>query len=174
MKTLILPGFSVKNKDWAYEVKNKISPKFLTEIVEWEHWTIKDTSFANWQEWLDNEIPRVLNQIKEDKVNILAKSIGTLIAVNVLKEKPNLINKLFICGIPLRDMEATDKENYKVLKDFPVDKIMCIQNENDNHGSFVEAEGFLHSINPKIKIISKPRDDHNYPYPEEFVVFLDK
>ncbi|KKR10140.1 MAG: hypothetical protein A3D24_01565 [Candidatus Blackburnbacteria bacterium RIFCSPHIGHO2_02_FULL_39_13] len=174
MKTLIFPGFSLKNKDWAYEMKKAINHKLLAEVVEWEHWISGNTHFANWSEWIEKEIPRVLRQIEDEQVNILAKSIGTLVAMNILKTKPNLINKLFICGIPLNDIEENDKLLYKALKDFPQEKIICIQNENDNHGSFTEAKKFLDSINPNIKIISKPRDDHDYPYPEEFISFFSK
>lgn len=174
MKTLIFPGFSLKNKDWACEMKKSLDSKFSTEVVEWEHWTSGNTNFANWNEWLEKETPRVLSQIGEEQVNILAKSIGTLIAMNILKMKPNLINKLFICGIPLNDIEDNDKLSYKILKGFSQERIICIQNENDNHGSFSEANKFLDSINPTIKIISKPRDDHDYPYPEEFINFLSK
>lgn len=172
MKTLIFPGFSLKNKDWAYEMKKALDSKLQTEVVEWEHWTSGRTDFANWTEWVEKEKPRVLRQIGETQVNILAKSIGTLIAMNILKTKPNLINKLFISGIPLNDIEENDKESYKVLRDFPNDRTICIQNENDNHGSFDETKKFLDFINPNIKIISKPRDDHDYPYPQEFINFF--
>ncbi len=172
MKTLIFPGFSLKNKDWAYEMKKDLNPNFPSEVVEWEHWTSGNTDFANWTEWLEKETPKVLMEIGDEQINVLAKSIGTLVAMNILKTKPNQINKLFICGIPLNDIEKDDKLSYKVLKDFPREKIVCIQNENDNHGSFNEAKKFLDSINPNIKIISKPRNDHDYPYPKEFINFL--
>lgn len=172
MKTLILPGFSTKNKDWAYEMKKIIESKFSIEVIEWGHWSTGNIDFANWNEWIENEIPRVLNQFKGEKVNILAKSIGTLVVMNILKLKPNVANKLFICGIPLHDIEETDKLKYKFLKNFSKDKIICIQNENDNHGTYEEVRAFLNEINPEIKIISKPRDNHEYPYPEEFINFL--
>lgn len=172
MKTLIFPGFSLKNKDWAYEMKKSLDSKLSTEVVEWEHWTSGNTDFASWSEWLEKETPRVLKQIGDGQVNVLAKSIGTLVIMNILKMKPNLINKLFICGIPLNDIKENDKLLYKILNYFPGEKIICIQNENDNHGSFSEAKKFLNSINSNIKIISKPRDDHDYPYSEEFINFL--
>lgn len=172
MKTLIFPGFSIKNKDWAYEMKIILEPKFQVEVVEWEHWSTGNTDFANWNEWIEKEIPRVLNQIQGEKVNILAKSIGTLMTMNILKVNPNIINKLFICGIPLHDIDKTDKLKYKFLINFPKDRLICIQNKNDNHGAYEEVKTFLNEINPEIKIITKPRDDHDYPYPEDFINFL--
>lgn len=172
MKTFILPGFSLKNKDWAYQVKESLEQKLQVEVIEWEHWTTGDANFANWSEWLEKETPRVLKQFGEEQVNILAKSIGTLVAMNVLKTKPNAVNKIFLNGIPLNDIEDNDKLAYEILKEIPEEKIMLIQNENDNHGNYSEAEKFVHSINPKIKVVSKPRDDHDYPYPKEFTEFF--
>lgn len=172
MKTIILPGFSIKNKDWASEMKKILVSKFQVEVVDWEHWSTGNTDFANWNEWTEKEIPRVLNQIQGEKVNILAKSIGTLMAMNILELKSNIVNKLFICGIPLHDIDETDKLKYKSLKNFPNDKLICIQNKNDNHGTYEDVKVFLSNINSEIKIISKPRDNHDYPYPEEFINFL--
>jgi pimeloyl-ACP methyl ester carboxylesterase len=172
MRTFILPGFSLKNRDWAYQIKEALVSKLPVEVVEWEHWNSGNTDFASWAEWLKRETSRVLNQIGEEKVNILAKSAGTLVAMNVLKTKPSLINKLLLCGIPIRDVSEGDKVMYEMLKNFSGDKVICIQNENDNHGNFREVKEFLDSINPEIEIVSKPRDDHEYPYPDEFMKFL--
>lgn len=47
MKTLILPGFSIKNKDWANETKKILEIRFFTEVFEWEHWSTGDTDFTN-------------------------------------------------------------------------------------------------------------------------------
>lgn len=172
MKTLILPGFSTKNKDWANEMKKILELKFFVEVIEWEHWSTGNTDFDNWNEWIEQETPKVLNRVQGEKVNILAKSIGTLMAMNILKIKPNVVNKLFICGIPLHDIQKTDRLKYKSLRNFPKDKVICIQNINDSHGTYEEVKTFLNEIDSEVKIISKPRGDHDYPYPKVFINFL--
>lgn len=92
----------------------------------------------------------------------------------VLKLKPELINKIILCGIPIRDFLKGDEKYFEPLKKFPSDKILCIQNKDDNNGSYEEVDKFLHSLNPNLKIISQPRSDHEYPYLDEFVDFLSK
>lgn len=165
---IILPGYSPKNKVWADEVWAKFSPVFLSTVVNWEHWETGSTD----PQWLDKETKRVIDLIGNKQVNILAKSIGTAVAMGVIKQKPGGVNKVILCGVPLRDLNPGDEAYYEPLKLFPAEKILCIQNENDNHGNFIEAERFLHSLNPNLKIVSKPRSDHEYPYFEEFINFV--
>ena len=164
MQTIILPGFSSKNKSWAEEIKDVLALTNPTTVVNWTHWETGETA----PDWMNQEINKIIDLIQDKPVNLLAKSIGTLIAMMVLEKKPALINKIILCGIPVLDFHSGDEKQYKILKTFPSDKIICFQNESDNHGSYYEVEKFLHSINPAIKIISKPRSDHEYPYAEEF------
>jgi hypothetical protein len=74
--------------------------------------------------------------------------------------------------VPLNDLTDEDKNHYTALVSIPTNDILVIQNENDNHGTFAEVESFIHTINPQIQIVSRPRDDHDYPYPEDFKAFL--
>lgn len=168
MDTLIFPGYSPKNKSWAEEIKKELDNVTNCSIIYWPHW---ETEIAE-SGWIDKEVAKILITIGEQTVNILAKSIGTLAVMKILKEKPNQINKLMLCGIYKYDFHPGDEIFFEVLKDFPADRFLCIQNENDNHGSFSDVEKFLHSINPNLKIISKPRSDHEYPYLDKFIQFF--
>ena len=38
MKTIILPGYSLRNKEWAYEVKDNLDLEHEVIVHEWEHW----------------------------------------------------------------------------------------------------------------------------------------
>lgn len=167
MKTFILPGFSPKNKDWAYQTKESLVSKFPTEVIDWKHW--KDEGEFD----LQYETKEVIHKIGNEEVNIISKSIGTWVLVHILNNIK--VNKVILCGLPLNDLSnQEEKDKYKILGNLDPEKILCIQNENDNHGSFADVEKFIHTINPKIKVISKPRDDHDYPYVEEFEGFLEK
>lgn len=168
MKTLILPGFSPSNEEWADGICKELNLKNPTEVIKWKHWKAGSTE----DDWINKEAQRAIDKIEDYQVNILAKSLGTLVAMIVLRLKSRIINKLILCGIPLTDLNETNKLMYEPLKRFSGSDVLCIQSQNDNHGSHLEAEKFVHSINPKIRIISKPRDDHNYPYPEDFINFL--
>jgi len=166
MDTLIVPGFSLKNKDWSEEVQRNLMP-INSRIHYWSHW---ETGQAE-DSWVGKETKEIISH-ENLIINIIAKSIGTLVAMKILKLKLKLINRIILCGIPLNDFHPGDKEFYEALKLLDEKNILCIQNENDNHGTFFDVEKFVHAINPNIKIISKPRSDHEYPYFEDFAVFL--
>lgn len=192
MTTLILPGYSLKNKDWAEETKRQLVlelPKksclfratressfsrsqsgirgTLVRVAYWSHWETGQTE----DNWVEKETDKIINNLQSERVNLLAKSIGTMVAMVVLRRKPEMVNKLILCGIPINDFLPGNEKYYEVLRDFPAENILCIQNKDDNHGSYDGVEKFVHSINPAIKIISKDRADHEYPYSEDFIVF---
>ena len=157
MKILILPGFSSHNEIWANDVKENLAG---AAIHRWTHW---DTGNA-YPGWTDDEIK---NLNLTEKVDVIAKSIGTLVAMKLIRQ----INKLILCGIPLNDLSEEDKKQYLVLAHFPTENLLVFQNTSDPHGNFVAAEQFVHGINPQIKILEMPRDDHEYPFVEEFKGF---
>lgn len=168
MKTYILPGGSEKNKEWIDLTVRELSPTIIAKGIYWQHWN-GDQIEGN---WIEKEAQRIINDFNNEKVNIIAKSVGTMVCMAILKLQPSLVNKIILCGIALNDFSEDDQKEFLVLKNLPSENILCIQNENDNHGNFAKTEAFIHEINPNIKLISKPRDDHNYPYSEDFINFL--
>lgn len=132
------------------------------------HWNSGQTK----NNWIEKEAQKIIDNYKNGKVNIIAKSVGTMVCMSVLKLRPELVNKIILCGIALNDFFSEDKKEFLILKNLSPENILCIQNINDNHGSYSEVEQFIHQINPRIEVISKPRDDHNYPYSENFINFL--
>jgi len=167
MNTLILPGYSSKNKDWAEEIKRRLAPKIVSRIIYWSHWETGQFE----EGWIEKEVEKILDSEKS-QINVIAKSIGTIVAMKILKLKPQLINKIILCGIPIYDFKPGDGKFYQVMESISADNILCLQNENDNHGSFIDVEKFIHAINQKVKIVSKPRSDHDYPYSDDFIKFL--
>lgn len=166
MQTIILPGYSIKNKDWAHQISSELAPDVGSIVFYWSHWEDPEVK-PEWQK----EAEGVIKSAGGEEFNLLAKSIGTLVSMLVLAQGAK-VNKLILCGVPILDFQEGDDKLYGVLKDFPTENILCFQNENDNHGSFAEVEKFLHLINPEIKILSKPRDDHEYYFSEDFKQFL--
>ncbi|KKQ93120.1 hypothetical protein A2865_02680 [Candidatus Woesebacteria bacterium RIFCSPHIGHO2_01_FULL_39_17] len=168
MKTIILPGYSEHNKEWAEEVAEKLTANGLpTTVHYWRHWDDKSLSLS-----LREEIEKTLGEIGNDKVNIIAKSVGVFVALNLIPKISSQVNKVILCGIA--SVAGEDRKGLvkTVLSKIPIENILCIQNENDKFVPFPEAEKFYHSVEPKLKVISKPRSDHHYPYPEDFQKFL--
>lgn len=161
MLTLILPGYSPHNKPWAYEIKEKL--KLPGEIVvhEWQHWT-PGKSFN-----LNFEVDKILEIIVKQKVNILAKSVGTRVLMSLLPTIKTQVHKVILCGVPFDPMryvqgiKLLDKQN-----------LLVIQNSQDPIMAYKFIATYLHLIDKKIKVVEKPAKNHDYPYFTDFQEFL--
>ena len=167
MKKYILPGFSKKNKDWVDQVSGELSQGVG---VYWKHWDNNKPE----ENWIENEAQNIINNSNGEKFNIIAKSAGTLVCMSLLRTHPDLVNRVILCGIPIEDFQPGDEDRYEPLRNFPTEKILCIQNVLDNHGTYEKIEVFIHRINKNIIIVSKTRGDHEYPYIEDFESFINK
>jgi hypothetical protein len=167
MRTIIISGFSEKNRAWALEGAQKLNiPE--SDIHVWKHWETGNASdFSR-----ENEREAVKKLIDENIVNIIAKSIGTLVASLVLKDIPMKINKMAFCGIPFNDLSPSDKSEYLALAKFNKENIICFQNQSDPHGSYDQVRAFLAESGLNIPLSPTPRSDHEYPFWEEIGRFL--
>lgn len=168
MVTVILPGYSLHNKEWLEETAQKIGVDGEIRPIYWDHWQSPGKEFNK------EEKARLINNIAGMRmVDIIAKSIGTLVAAYMIQKGPEKIRKVILNGICLNDLDEDEKEIMKAaLKLIPSQDIICYQNEEDPHGSFNQAKRFLSEVDPNIVIISKPGNDHEYPYVTEFKKFL--
>ena len=166
MKTIILPGYSPHNKDWAEDIKAQMDLEHEVIVHNWKHWT--SGSFL-----LKYELEGIIKEVGSEKVNILAKSVGVHVAMNLILKIPSQVNKVIFCGIASIEGDERRSLLQAVLSKIQPDHILCIQNEKDKFVVFEDAEAFYHSVEPRLKVISKPRSDHEYPYPEDFRKFLE-
>lgn len=165
MRTVVLPGYSPHNKDWAEEIKEKLDLGHEVMVHNWEHWQKGGALSAK------KEVSKILEEVDQDKVNIIAKSVGTFITILLIPYLKGQVDKIILCGIPSVSKER--KEKFKEsLKDYPTEKIICFQNFRDPLATFEEVKSFMKDVNPKIKVVRKERGDHNYPYLEDFKEFL--
>jgi predicted alpha/beta hydrolase family esterase len=168
MVTIILPGYSLYNKVWAEGIAKELEEKVLPTIVhEWRHWKKKSISLS-----ISKEIEKIKEEIGDSELNILAKSVGVYVALNLIPKIPKQVNKAILCGIASVEGEERAALLKEVLEVVPYENILCIQNESDKFVKYPDALSFYHSIEPKLKVVSKPRSDHDYPYPTDFVEFF--
>jgi predicted alpha/beta hydrolase family esterase len=165
MNTIILPGYSVHNRDWAEEMKSLMGLDHEVIVHCWKHWM--SGSFS-----LKRELEKIKEEIGDEKINIIAKSVGVFVALNLIPKISSQVNKIILCGIASVANEDRKALVESMLSMVSVENILCIQNENDKFVKFSDAEKFYHSVEPKLKVVSKPRSDHNYPYPEDIKEFL--
>lgn len=168
MVTMILPGGSVHNKEWLEETAKTINVEGEIRAIYWDHWSEPEKKFDA------KEKARLINDIAGVRsTDIIAKSIGTLVAAYMILKSPDKIRKVILCGIPLNDLSESDKEIIKLaFKLIPVKNIICFQNDEDPHGGTDQLNGLLSGLDAKIEIVSKSRGDHEYPYVDEFKKFL--
>jgi predicted alpha/beta hydrolase family esterase len=168
MVTVILPGGSAQNKEWLEETAQKINVEGEIRPIYWDHWTDPTKEFN------PEEKARLIDDVAGMRIiDIVAKSIGIVVAAHMIQKSPEKIRKVIINGIPFNDIGEDEKEVIKsALKLIPPENIICFQNNADPHGSFNEAKAFLSEVSPEIKVISKERDDHEYPYFDEYHNFL--
>jgi len=168
MVTIILPGYSAHNKNWLEETAQGVGVQGEIRAVYWDHWTDPTKKFDA------KEKGRLINDITgAGASDIVAKSIGTLVAAYMILNAPAKIRKVVLCGIPLNDLSESDKEVIKMaLKSIPSKNVICFQNDEDPHGGFGQLESFMSGFDSDVEVISKSRADHEYSYVEEFKKFL--
>lgn len=166
MITFILPGYSVNNKKWADEVAKNLKVEGEIRPVYWDHWTNPENTLKPKAKAQD-----VVDIAMKEKINIVAKSVGTLIAAYVVGLVPKQINKMILCGIP----SVSEKRlaiYRETLGKIQPDKVVVLQNTVDPLATFVEVKSFMAKVNPQIKVIEKPLHSHDYPYAEDFQELL--
>ena len=168
MKIVILPGFSSKNNEWLNQTRESLSTQHEVHAITWPHWETQNNEDFS----VEKEAEKIKELVGNQSFHIVAKSVGTLVAMYLIKDLSFQVQKVTICGLPFEDLDDKDKDMYKNLGQISANQIIVFQNENDHHGSFLTVSSFLKTINNKIQVISKPRDDHEYPYFEEFEKFL--
>lgn len=167
MKAIILPGYSESNKQWVLSLIKEMDIRHKVLVHEWRHWTSGGFS-------LNYELGELEKEAGDDEISILAKSVGTSVAMNLLAKGIH-VNKLILCGIPFRGFQDERKKLFKDnLTDFPTENVIVFQNSKDPLGNFSVVERFIHSINPEIKVVEKEAGNHHYPYSKDFQEFLSK
>ena len=93
-----------------------------------------------------------------------------MVLVSDLKDQ---INKVILCGIPTKFESDKTRELYtKGLTSLSAEQVVCFQNNGDPFSPYETIKKFIHSVNPKIKVVKKDRNDHHYPYYEDFRKFI--
>lgn len=167
MKTIILPGYSKRNKKWAESMAQKMGLGHEIVVHNWRHWS-EDKSLS-----FKYEIEKILKKVGSEKFNIISKSVGTRVALRLMAEVPERISKAVLTGFASTGSDMR-KLTEKALPDFPTEKLLVIQNEDDPYADYDSVEKLIQSIKPETEVVRKESDKHHYPYPDEFEKFLMK
>lgn len=159
MLHLYLPGYSLKNKLEATNIVEKLTHNSQEVYLhEWLHWQDSSIEFD-----LETETEIVISEIKGiENFGIIAKSIGTLVALNVLSKLNLKAKYLILLGIPL-NIAQKYPDLYLNLNMYS-QKTYSIQNKRDEYGLRTEVSKFLSK--QSFEEYTVDSDNHRYDYPE--------
>ncbi|MBU1326842.1 hypothetical protein KKB64_00410 [Patescibacteria group bacterium] len=161
MLTLILPGYSPANRQWALKVKENLKLPGEVIVHEWQHW--RDGKSFN----LKYEVDQILAIIGKQQVNFIAKSVGTRVLMALLPKINKQVQKVILCGIPIDPLRYV-----KGIKLIGRDHLLVVQNSQDPLMPYKLIETYIHLIDKKIKAVEKEAKNHDYPYFDDFQRFL--
>lgn len=161
MLTVILPGYSNDNNKWAEEIKSSLTTHGDIWICEWDHWK------TGKQLDITVEEDRILSKIGNERVNIIAKSIGTRVLMQILPKLQGQVNKVILCGIPIDPLTYI-----KGIKSINSTDMLIIQNSHDPYMPYSLIKLYIKLVDKDIKVIEKDSHTHEYPYFEDFQKFL--
>lgn len=165
MKTIILPGFSKKNKEWTDNLKKNLKLSQTVIAIDWDHWNLGGGLK------LKKEIEKIDNLVGKEDFNIIAKSVGTMVSLLIIKKYKEQINKVILCGIPSISQKRIDMFKDSI-KDFNLKNMVCFQNSFDPFVSYKKLKREINKIDNNILIIKKNAKNHDYYYSEDFQEFL--
>jgi len=88
MLTIILPGYSPSNYQWAYKVKENLALDHSILVHEWNHWKKGGTLS------LKTELEFIYKKVKKENINIIAKSVGTRVTMHLTNTLKDSIKKI--------------------------------------------------------------------------------
>ena len=162
MRTIILPGYSPRNRDWAEDLAAEIPG---AEVHPWAHW--------NTGAQMDPraELTAIQERIGADTVNLLAKSVGCRIAARTILHAPAQIEQVIFCGIPSTAADSR-ADLAAAMARLPADRILVVQNRDDPYARYSAVREMISGIDPGVQVVEGNRADHHYPFPEVFKAFL--
>lgn len=165
---IFLPGYSVKNKSEQDNIANFLNKKGLNSYKHrWRHWENDSLAFSR-----SLEIETIKSKLpKNEEFGIIAKSVGTLIAAELLSQiNKRRVKFVILLGIPINDLKSNDVLKFiNVFKNLGV-PILCIQNSEDQFGDIAQVQDLLKEV--EYEQVIKDAVGHSYNYPEDIYNFI--
>lgn len=161
MKIILLAGQSILNKEWIEEVEGEFNKEFPnTSVIYYDHWDSgsKDVN-------IEIETSKLLNMVDEcdGEYMVFAKSIGTVVFYNSLKNLTKMPKGVLMVGIPYDSALGMgfDMEKLRDMVDFSIN---IYQKELDPFGKLEDIrrlEGGKVKVNEYV-CTDEGNDNHHY------------
>ncbi len=163
MKIVILPGNHIINRKWVNSIDGPLKKRFeKVSVLHYAHWGEKEV-LVN----LEKEI----NNIPNDEV-ILAKSVGTILALKAVYEKKISPLKCIFIGTPIDWAEKNNMDPKKYLDNFVVPTLF-IQNSKDPTCTSNDLKELLMKKNVKnYSLYEFEEESHDYENFDKIVTLI--
>lgn len=164
MNILILPGNSPHHAAWLNEFKNYLTLHTNSVVTAhpYMHWETGEP-LAD----IPVEITKIATHLPTEPYVIIAKSIGTAIAVLGTAKGVFKPEKLVLLGVPLEGM-SIDKVFFEALRTVQL-PVTIVQNNQDPYGSFRSVKDILIKAKEDLTFIEMTGETHDYVDFEEMV-----
>lgn len=153
--TLFLPGINPKTEIWAKKLLDEVSPQDNSKIQRYAHWQGESASGTM---NLDEEALRLRGTNTE---TLIAKSMGTILALKCLAENLVTARRVICIGTPVENFDLQFSETIRDLRKITL-PILFIQQKEDIVGSYARLCSALHGIFDCSQIVEVPGNDHLY------------
>lgn len=157
---VVLPGNSLRNRDWGIACANYFGPKFDSVYMqEYDHWQTGER---------DNDVERELTKLEaavadlDDEIYVLAKSIGSLLILLAVHRGFLKPEKCVFFGMPLElASKQLFKDDWSPLSTFSIPTIAYHNDEDPISYSFT-SQALAEQGARSIRLITLKGDNHDY------------
>ena len=159
---IVLPGNSPRNRAWSESCVDYFSLQFNTVHMQtYDHW-------ESAEQWLDFAIEQhklqqhVAELPTSTAVTIMAKSIGTILALKSIKHAEVAPTRCVFFGMPL-DLAAADifQNDWSPLRDLTI-PTMAFHNDADPTASYDFTKATVAELAPSVELVTCQDNTHDY------------
>jgi pimeloyl-ACP methyl ester carboxylesterase len=147
MLIITLPGYSLQNKEDNQAIAADLrEQEYDVYAHAWRHWVDESIEFDPVIE--ATELLEVIDRSGEQELIIIAKSMGTWVAVELISRLPEEVKlkKVIIMGVPYTSLDKKDNAKYETVLNALTIPVYWIQNELDPHGNFEAVKEWLGQV----------------------------
>ncbi len=171
---IVLPGNSVKNKNWGKLVIEHYAPRYDSSfMINYDHWESGEQNI-NFDVELQKLQAHIASLPPDTKITLFTKSAGSLLGLIGIHSKIFKPARAVFFGIPL-DLAADNyfKDSWAPLFELTVPAI-AFHNVEDPTASYEFTKSILELHNVAIKLIATKESDHWYGDVETYDKFITK
>ncbi len=144
MNALVLPGMSVRHKEWARQVAEVLRPKFgEVRFLDYKHWDAPGTQMD-----LEYELAQAAKLAEGlDEYVVVGKSVGTILATLGTARGLFRPQRCVFLGFPHNGLAETMPEVATALPHLPY--TVFVHNEHDPVGDARTVQQYVQAHSPK-------------------------